>query len=585
MKLKSQTLTILHLSIAICLVSAIINFKANKIVTKDQSNQPVLKNGSLLSQSLTGEELMSQLGCNTCHPGLPGENLLRTIAPDLSHAGLRYKPAYLFDYLQNPSKVRYHIGNARMPDFNFSKKESLALTLFLTSQEYVSGDWPEFPNLKSKSNLFGSYDEVEQGKIAFEQLPCITCHTLNGKGDKQISDLSSVESKLNSDWMKKYLAAPYVYRGKETLMPNFFYSISPDTTSFIEILPGAAQKINDITAYLLSINEDKNEQLEADYSKFSDQNKEITSQVGEQIFLSQNCAACHKTQSNGKWKEKNAPDLSIEGTRVQRNWLQSFLKNPTPVRPFGYYPGSGSRMPDFNLSDQEVELIMSYFYRQSDMEADAPWIKLSAFSLEKSEKLIRNKLSCLGCHQLGGEGGKIGPDLSNLISRLKPAFVYELIQGPNALLPETIMPKDPMPQKTKDLIAKYLLQQEEKVVTQEYISLTDNELIMPNESDSGVQQIYLSKCAPCHGIMGKADGYNARFLKIAPTNHSDPDYMSLRPDDTLFDGIYAGGYILNKSNSMPAWGQTLSSNEIVELVKYMRKLCDCNGPKWSTDNK
>ena len=42
------------------------------------------------------EELIAQLGCNTCHSGLPGSNIIRTKAPDLEHAGLRYNPAYLF---------------------------------------------------------------------------------------------------------------------------------------------------------------------------------------------------------------------------------------------------------------------------------------------------------------------------------------------------------------------------------------------------------------------------------------------------------------------------------------------------------
>jgi mono/diheme cytochrome c family protein len=61
--------------------------------------------------------------------------------------------------------------------------------------------------------------------------------------------------------------------------------------------------------------------------------------------------------------------------------------------------------------------------------------------------------------------------------------------------------------------------------------------------------------------------------------------MSQRPDDTLFDGVYAGGYILNKSQLMPAYGHTLDSEQILDLVKYMRTLCDCTGPGWSTDNQ
>ena len=61
--------------------------------------------------------------------------------------------------------------------------------------------------------------------------------------------------------------------------------------------------------------------------------------------------------------------------------------------------------------------------------------------------------------------------------------------------------------------------------------------------------------------------------------------MSTRPDDTLFDGIAAGGKILGKSHRMPAWAATLSDSDIAALVGYLRVLCACEGPAWSRDGK
>jgi hypothetical protein len=61
--------------------------------------------------------------------------------------------------------------------------------------------------------------------------------------------------------------------------------------------------------------------------------------------------------------------------------------------------------------------------------------------------------------------------------------------------------------------------------------------------------------------------------------------MSTRSDDTLFDGVYAGGFILNKHHFMPPWGQTLGTDEIRMLIAYMRKLCQCEGPAWAGDNR
>jgi len=53
--------------------------------------------------------------------------------------------------------------------------------------------------------------------------------------------------------------------------------------------------------------------------------------------------------------------------------------------------------------------------------------------------------------------------------------------------------------------------------------------------------------------------------------------MATRPDDTLYDGVHSGGYILNKSHFMPPWGESLSGEQIKGLVGYMRTLCHCSG--------
>jgi mono/diheme cytochrome c family protein len=92
----------------------------------------------------------------------------------------------------------------------------------------------------------------------------------------------------------------------------------------------------------------------------------------------------------------------------------------------------------------------------------------------------------------------------------------------------------------------------------------------------------LKYCAGCHGVNGNADGYNRKYLPISPLRFSDPKELEKISDGVLYDGIYAGGYILNKSHLMPSWGYTLSDDEITQLVKYIRELCNCNPPKWST---
>jgi len=124
-------------------------------------------------------------------------------------------------------------------------------------------------------------------------------------------------------------------------------------------------------------------------------------------------------------------------------------------------------MPDFRLSDEEVNTITAFLLRQKNAPSgfvpDFKQKELSAFSLHKAELLLQNKLSCLGCHQLGSRGGKIGPDLSALDQRLQTAFVYNIVKNPREILPHTVMPKVPMPPEVAELVVNYLLQQQEDI--------------------------------------------------------------------------------------------------------------------------
>lgn len=536
----------------------------------------------------TAEELIRDLACSACHDGLPEGNNIQDKAPDLSDAGLRFNSAYLFDYLQNPTKIRQHIGFSRMPNFQLNKKESLALVLFLKKQQGLKGEWPEFPlELNTAVQQYRQNMNLTSVQTLLNQFECTKCHSLGGEGTKESIDLSTLGYRLNPNWVKKYLAAPYVFDGLRTTMPSYFYTHDATLNKFVEILPQAAQNIYDLTKYLFSLNTKKQSELQRVFEDAKVEYSEVNASLGEQIFISLNCIACHK-YSGKMTTKKDAPDLSIEGARVRKDWLKAYLKKPTSIRPFGFDPGSGSRMPDFNLSDNEVEVLTNYIVNQADKfktltHAFKPR-KLSAFSMAKAETLLKEKLSCLGCHRLGEEGGRIAPDLSNIKSRLQSEFVYQMIQNPKSVVHETVMPKIAMPQKTKNLIVNYLLQQEISKKELSYLSLVDNPIQVFQDTNEE-RELYVRYCASCHGVKGDSDGFNTKYLPTRPTKFSDSVYMSNRPDDTLFDGVVAGGYILNKSHLMPPWGDTLERSEILKLVAYLRKLCHCEGPLWSRDNK
>jgi len=534
-------------------------------------------------------QLIAELGCASCHVDLNIENNFKNLIPNLSHAGLRYNPAYLFEYLQRPSKVRRHLGRSRMPDFHFSEKEALALTLFLETQKDETRDLPPSP-----AELFAPLDERQRitskenfRAIVSDSLICASCHTFEGNGDTSAVDLATFGYRFQGDWLKKFLIAPAAFDVPTEIMPALFYNLSPDQKRFIALMPQPAESINRLVEYLFSLAAEKRVRLERDFAKAKTANPDATVETGRKIFLSQNCLACHQHDTIQQWRTDAAPELRAEGIRVQKEWLTVFLKTPKPIRPFGFHPGSGSRMPGFKLTEDEAGIISGFLIEQKHganilSQAFKPK-KLSAFSMNKAKTLLEEKLACLGCHRLGETGGSIGPDLSNVGSRLQSAFVFNVIKNPRAMLPHAIMPQVPMPPKTIELIANFLLQANNQPSDSPYLSLVENPITL---FDEGIQPqgAYQKYCAPCHGEAGDGKGYNARFLPKMPAIHADATYMSTRPDDTLFDGVFSGGAILNKSHFMPPWGRSLSNSEIDQLVKYIRELCKCQGPEWARDN-
>ena len=89
------------------------------------------------------------------------------------------------------------------------------------------------------------------------------------------------------------------------------------------------------------------------------------------------------------------------------------------------------------------------------------------------------------------------------------------------------------------------------------------------------RETYQWYCAQCHGIKGKGDGINAKFLTVPPRNHTKAHYLETRTDEQFFEAIKFGGLSVGRAPCMPAWGNTLSDSTIRELVRYIRELCQC----------
>ena len=88
------------------------------------------------------------------------------------------------------------------------------------------------------------------------------------------------------------------------------------------------------------------------------------------------------------------------------------------------------------------------------------------------------------------------------------------------------------------------------------------------------QRDYSLYCATCHGAEGNGDGPLAGSLDPVPAKHSDGEYMNSLTDEYLFRVVHEGGAAVGKSPMMAGWGGTLSDEQILSLVAFMRSLAE-----------
>ena len=155
-----------------------------------------------------------------------------------------------------------------------------------------------------------------------------------------------------------------------------------------------------------------------------------------------------------------APDLTWEGSSVQRQWLTDFLHNPNTLR-----PSLIRRMPRFNLSDSDNKELTDYIltvYQSPAIDADlAPSATNPPDIVEHGKQLFYSKYACQSCHIVDtkADKGYIGPTLTQVGSRLTPAWIYSWLKNPQALRPGTTEPNQNLSDEDARAMTAFLISQ------------------------------------------------------------------------------------------------------------------------------
>jgi cytochrome c2 len=153
-----------------------------------------------------------------------------------------------------------------------------------------------------------------------------------------------------------------------------------------------------------------------------------------------------------------APDLTWEGSSVQRPWLTDFLHDPNTLR-----PSLIRRMPRFNLSESDNRELTDYILAAYQSPSIDPDFALSAgnlpASVEHGRQLFYSKYACQSCHiaNTKTDKGYIGPTLTQVGSRLTSSWIYAWLRNPQALRPGTTEPNQSMSDEEARALTAFLM--------------------------------------------------------------------------------------------------------------------------------
>jgi mono/diheme cytochrome c family protein len=398
------------------------------------------------SDPTAGASLYGESFCATCHAvqNAAGNIVGGNIGPELTRIGSKVKPEWLQAWLRNP---RIYDPTTAMPHYRFGDQELATLSSFLTA--------------KTDSDLLGNVrldpatpEQITHGKQLVMNYGCASCHQINGI--KKPENFAPELSRIGSKSVNQLLFLP----GMSHTLPDYIAGKIKTPRAFQSGLKMpqftfTAEQIDALTTALLSFS-DRPRTLPPSLllARTADSNYGPAGKAG-QLMRDLACFSCHRINGHGG---DLAPDLSLEGSAVQRTWLQMFLKNPTTLR-----PALIRRMPKFNLTDNEINQLSDYImtvYQSPAIDRDSmPQSGYSAGQVEEGKQLFYSKYGCQACHIVDpkADKGYIGPTLTAVGSRLNAAWIYSWLKDPQALRPGTMEPKREMNDADIQALTAYLM--------------------------------------------------------------------------------------------------------------------------------
>ena len=299
-------------------------------------------------------------------------------------------------------------------------------------------------------------EQIAHGKTLVTEYGCAACHEISGikKPENFAPELTRIGSKPITQLV--FLA------GMPHTLPDYISAKIRQPRSFGAALKMpqfsfAPAQVDAVTTALLSLT-DRGQNLPRSLTVPVPQVSDYqpAGKAGK-LMADLACFSCHAINGRGG---DMAPDLTWEGSSVQRPWLQAFLKNPNTLR-----PALIRRMPRFNLSDGDINELTDYImtvYQTPAFDRDSmPASGYPAAQVEQGRQLFYAKYACQSCHIVNTktDKGYVGPTLTQVGSRLNAAWIYNWLKNPQALRPGVIEPNFNMSDEDARALTAFLMTQ------------------------------------------------------------------------------------------------------------------------------
>lgn len=160
-------------------------------------------------------------------------------------------------------------------------------------------------------------------------------------------------------------------------------------------------------------------------------------EIGRVVYETLRCKRCHDTDLSQEIAGF-PPTLDYTGSKLNRDWIVEYLLNPYPIRWKSQGVRPLIRMPSFRLERWEAEALGDYLAMLVDTVRFPEEELKNQGTVEEGRNLFQS-YQCLGCHIVLGQGNKIGPELTSVGVRLKPAYMFQFVKDPQGIIPETAM--------------------------------------------------------------------------------------------------------------------------------------------------